>query len=139
MPKLTVKTVDSLVKAAAPGLTGDGEGLYFQISRTGGTSWVFRFKIAGKARTMGLGRYPETTLADARQKAADARKLSKAGVDPLAAREEERNRQQDVLRQLEARRRTFEMVAVEYRDAHGEGWSSKWRKGWLRKLELYAF
>ncbi|UVM55374.1 integrase arm-type DNA-binding domain-containing protein [Pseudomonas sp. B21-012] len=139
MPKLTVKTVDSLVKAAAPGLTGDGEGLYFQISRTGGTSWVFRFKIAGKARTMGLGRYPETTLANARQKAADARKLSKSGVDPLSAREAERNRQQDVLRQLEAKKRTFEMVAVEYRDAHGADWSPKWRKGWLRKLELYAF
>lgn len=33
----------------------------------------------------------------------------------------------------------FETLAKEYRDAHGAAWSEKWRKGWLRKLELYAF
>lgn len=139
MPKLTVKVVDSLVKAGVPGLTGDGEGLYFQISRTGGTSWVFRYKIAGKARAMGLGRYPETGLADARGKAADARRLSKNGVDPLVARDGERERQREIQRVNEAKRVTFEALALEYREAHGSTWSEKWHKGWLRKLELYAF
>ncbi|WP_420876001.1 DarT ssDNA thymidine ADP-ribosyltransferase family protein [Pseudomonas extremaustralis] len=33
----------------------------------------------------------------------------------------------------------FEKLANDYRDAHGSSWSEKWRKGWLRKLELYAF
>jgi integrase len=33
----------------------------------------------------------------------------------------------------------FETLATEYRNAHGSAWSEKWRKGWLRKLELYAF
>ncbi|MFZ5958847.1 tyrosine-type recombinase/integrase [Pseudomonas knackmussii] len=139
MPKLTVKVVDSLVRAGVPGLTGDGEGLYLQISRTGGTSWVFRYKIAGKARTMGLGRYPETGLADARGKAADARRLSKGGIDPLVARDGERQRQREIQRIKEAKLITFEVLALEYRDAHGSAWSEKWRKGWLRKLELYAF
>jgi integrase len=34
---------------------------------------------------------------------------------------------------------TFESLATEYRNAHGSAWSEKWRKGWLRKLELYVF
>ncbi|WP_223531777.1 phage integrase central domain-containing protein [Pseudomonas sp. GL-RE-20] len=34
---------------------------------------------------------------------------------------------------------TFEKLATDYRDAHGSSWSEKWRKGWQRKLELYAF
>ena len=54
MAKLTVKTIESLVKAGTPGRTADGDGLYFQISKTGGTSWIYRFKIAGKSREMGL-------------------------------------------------------------------------------------
>jgi hypothetical protein len=66
MGKLTAKTIESLVKAGTPGMTSDGDGLYFQISKTGGTSWIYRYKIAGKTRDMGLGRYPETGLADAR-------------------------------------------------------------------------
>ncbi|GEM_PF-4313475 len=50
MGKLTVRTVDSLVKAGTSGMTGDGEGLYFQISKTGDTSWVSATRsVAGLA------------------------------------------------------------------------------------------
>ncbi len=62
MGKLTSKTVESLVKAAAPGKTNDGDGLYFQVSKTGGTSWIFRYKLEGRSREMGLGPYPTVTL-----------------------------------------------------------------------------
>ena len=41
MGKLTNKTVESIAKAAAPGKTNDGDGLYFQVSKSGGTSWIF--------------------------------------------------------------------------------------------------
>lgn len=139
MAKLTVKTIESLVKAGTPGMTGDGDGLYFQVSKTGGVSWIFRYKIAGKSRDMGLGKYPEVTLAGARIKAADARKLKADGIDPLAARDSERDAQREAQRISDARKVTFEVLATEYRDAHGASWSDKWRVGWLRKLELYAF
>lgn len=139
MGKLTSKTVESLVRAGVPGKTNDGEGLYFQISKAGASSWIFRYKLEGKGREMGLGPYPAVTLAEARQLAAAQRKVLVAGADPLAARDAAREAKREAERQAQARRITFETLAGEYQAAHGASWSEKWRKGWLRKLELYAF
>jgi hypothetical protein len=61
MGKLTSKTVESLTKTAAPGKTNDGDGLYFQVSKTDGTSWIFRYKLEGRSREMGLGPYTVPT------------------------------------------------------------------------------
>lgn len=139
MGKLTSKTVESLAKAAAPGKTNDGDGLYFQISRSGGTSWIFRYKLEGRSREMGLGPFPAVTLSEARQLAADQRKIIASGADPLATRDAARDAKREAERQAAARRTTFEDLTHDYQQAHGGGWSDKWRKGWLRKLELYAF
>lgn len=139
MGKLTDKTLQSLIKAGIPGKTNDGAGLYFQISKAGSTSWLFRYKRDGKVRDMGLGPYPTITLAAARLLAADQRKVLAGGSDPLAARDAEREAKREAQRQQEARRITFEKLAADYREAHGKGWSAQWYKGWLRKLELYAF
>ncbi|PYC20196.1 integrase [Aquipseudomonas alcaligenes] len=139
MGKLTIKTIESLAKAAAPGKTNDGDGLYFQISKSGGTSWIFRYKVDGRGREMGLGAYPTVTLSEARQLAADQRRLLAAGEDPLATRDAAKEAKREAERQAAARRMTFRDLALDYQEAHGSSWSEKWRKGWLRKLELYAF
>ncbi|TBW35691.1 site-specific integrase [Azotobacter chroococcum] len=136
---LTARTVASLEKAGTPGMTGDGAGLYFKIGKTGGASWIFRYKIAGKSRYMGLGSYPEVTLADARTLAADARKQTAVGKDPLATRDTEREAHREAQRLREAKRIPFAKLASDFMAAHGASWSDKWRQGWLRKLELYAF
>lgn len=139
MGKLTSKKVESLAKGAAPGKTNDGEGLYFQISRSGTTSWIFRYKVGGRSREMGLGPFPTVTLSEARQLAADQRKLLASGADPLATRDAAREAKREAERQAIARSTSFEDLSRDYQLAHGAGWSEKWRKGWLRKLELYAF
>jgi integrase len=139
MGKLTDKTLQSLTKAGIPGKTNDGAGLYFQISKAGSTSWIFRYKRDSKVRDMGLGPYPTITLAAARLLAADQRRVLAAGGDPLATRDAEREARREAQRQLEARRVTFEQIATDYLEAHGRSWSANWYRGWLRKLELYAF
>jgi len=58
MGKLTIKAIESLVKSGDAGKTNDGDGLYFQISKAGVSSWIFRYKQGGKGREMGLGPYP---------------------------------------------------------------------------------
>jgi integrase len=78
-------------------------------------------------------------LKAARLAAGDQRKLLAAGSDPMAARDAERERQRESQRQQEANRRPFEVLALEYLEAHGAGWSEQWRKGWRSKLERYAF
>lgn len=137
--KLTVNRVKSLAKAGVPGMAGDGRGLYLQISKTGGVSWIFRYKIEGKSRYMGLGAFPTVDLAKARGLADDARKVLSNGLDPLGARETEKEEKRKLATVLEAKKVTFMSAAADYREAHGSGWSEKWYKGWWRKLELHAF
>jgi integrase len=73
---------------------GGVTGLYCQVSvgKDGSPrrSFVLRYKFAGRAREMGLGAYPATSLADARAKAEDARALLRDDTDPLAAKAEAR-------------------------------------------------
>ena len=52
------------------GLHSDGLGLYLFVKPTGAKSWVLRYMLNGRARAMGLGGYPDITLAAAREKAA---------------------------------------------------------------------
>lgn len=139
MGRLTAKSVEALSKAKTPSRICDGNGLYFQISKAGGTSWLYRFQIEGRSREMGLGPYPETSLAEAREKASDARKLSANGVDPLTYRNAEREARREAQRLLDAQHITFTQLTNDYCHAHGANWSEKWRKGWLRKMELYAY
>ena len=139
MGKLTVKKIEALTRAGLPGMTGDGLGLYFQISKVGGVSWIYRYRFNGNTRYMGLGAFPTVSLAQARELASEARKSQSRNTDPLEARASAREAQREAARRDNAQSRTFEMLAVEYCEAHGAGWSEKWRKGWLRKLQLYAF
>jgi len=53
---------------------------------------MLRLTIAGKRREMGLGRWPDVSIAEARQKAADARKEVREGQDPIANRQAERRK-----------------------------------------------
>ena len=136
MGKLNPKQVENLTE---PGTYEDGDGLRLVVKPTGRKSWLLRFQLAGRRREMGLGSFPEVTLKKARQDASNKRSQLSDGVDPLAARDIERAAQREAQRMSEAKQLKFETLAKEYCEAHGGTWSDKWRKGWLRKLELYAF
>lgn len=136
MGKLNPKQVENL---SEPGTHEDGEGLRLAVKPSGRKSWVLRFQIGGKRREMGIGSYPEVSLKEARLVAAGHRKQLANGIDPMAARDAEREAERESLRAKEAQRVTFQSLAIDYHTAHGSTWSKKWRKGWLRKLELYAF
>jgi Arm DNA-binding domain len=60
---------------------GDGGGLFLQVSRYGTKSWVFRFKAKGRLREMGLGSLDTYSLAEARERAREQRKLRDKGKD----------------------------------------------------------
>ena len=136
MGKLNPKQVENLTE---PGTYEDGDGLRLVVKPTGRKSWLLRFQLAGRRREMGLGSFPEVSLKKARQDASTKRSQLSDGIDPLAARDIERAAQREAQRTSEAKQLKFETLAKEYCEAHGGTWSEKWRKGWLRKLELYAF
>ena len=61
------------VKKPGLGLHSDGGNLYLQVAPGGSKSWSFRFMLDGKSREMGLGPLHTISLAEARQKALEAR------------------------------------------------------------------
>ena len=76
----------------APGRHPDGNGLYLQITYTGSASWILRTVVDKKRKEIGLGGYPLVTLAEARVKAEELRKVARAGGDPIAARDKQKKR-----------------------------------------------
>jgi Arm DNA-binding domain len=71
----------------------DGAGLYLQVIGNGTTdvakSWIYRYMPRGREREMGLAPLDALSLADARIKAAECRRLKLEGIDPIEARRAE--------------------------------------------------
>ena len=67
-----------------PGKYGDLHGLILLVRDSGSKYWFWRGTVKGKRVDYGIGSYPYVTLAEARQKAFDYRKVAKAGGDPKA-------------------------------------------------------
>jgi integrase len=125
-----------VTKAKGPGVLHDGGGLYLRISARGAKSWVFRFQIDGKRRDMGLGPFPDVSLAEARAKATEHRKLRHEGIDPLDAKEAQRQAQ----RVSVAKGRTFRECAVEFIEKNRAGWrNAKHAAQWTATLTTYVY
>ena len=130
--KLSARAV---VNAKTPGLYGDGGGLYLQVSTTGTKSWLFRYKVGGRSRYMGLGSLTTVSLAKARELAAEARHLRLQGIDPI----QRRNGARAAARLEDAKGMTFDECHDAFVAAHQVGWrNSKHRAQWISTLKTYA-
>ncbi|MBL8419986.1 MAG: tyrosine-type recombinase/integrase [Dechloromonas sp.] len=130
--RLSALQVSKLTK---PGLYGDGGGLTLQISPTGAKSWLFRYMVAGKPFAMGLGPIHTVSLAEARQKALEARKLRLDGINPLTAKKQS----QIAAALASARMMTFDQCAEAYILAHKASWkNAKHADQWTNTLKTYA-
>jgi integrase len=111
--KLSARTVETV---KAPGRYSDGGNLYLSISANGGRRWVFMYRISGRQREMGLGSATKagTSLATARELAAEARNALAAGLDPLEVRK--------ATRQAERAVPSFGECADNYIEAHRKSW-----------------
>jgi len=126
-----------------PSTVCDGGGLYLQITPSNSKSWIFRFRRKGKSREMGLGSADPDgrsgpSLAQARIKAAEAKKLLQSGIDPI----KERDRIQRELTQAEQRGReqTFRKAAEGCMAAKRDGWKNKKHaQQWEMTLKIYAY
>ena len=129
--KLTSKAVQKLAKEGKKGMTGDGQGLYLQITAGGSVSWIYRFKLQGKQRYMGLGSYPDVNLALARERAGDHRKLVKNGQDPMDVNAEQE--------QTSETTPTFTSCAARYIQSHRRSWrNAKHARQWVSTLKASA-
>lgn len=101
-----------------PYTLGDGQGLSLLIEPNGSKSWRFRYRYAGKPKMISLGVYPTITLADARSRRDDARKLVAEGKNPSEVRKE-----QKIALQTESES-AFEKIATEWHQMKSVKWSA---------------
>jgi len=131
--RMTAVAVRNMTK---PGLHADGNGLYLQVTETGMKSWTFRYRIGDRRRDMGLGPVHTIGLADARQKAKDARALLLEGIDPIDAK---KSRKLASLAEA-AKVLTFKEAAEAYIRAHEAGWkNAKHAAQWPSTLVSYVY
>lgn len=115
---------------------GGVAGLVLQVSKSGAKSWLMRVMVGGKRREIGLGGFPDVTLAGAKESARAIREKIKSGIDPVAEKATARN----ALAATIASALTFERAAERYIEANESGWkNSKHAAQWTATLKTYAY
>ena len=118
------------------GLHHDGDGLYLRVTATGSKSWMLRYTLNGVTRDMGLGPYPNVSLAGARQQAVAQRELVARRIDPIEARKSAVAA--DRLAALGIV--TFRECAEALLKSNESGWrNAKHRQQWRNTLTVYAY
>ncbi|WP_295533772.1 site-specific integrase [uncultured Thioclava sp.] len=107
---------------------GNGTGLFLRVDKTGGKFWVQRITFGGKRHELGVGSPPVVSLAEAREKAFENKRLVRLGGNPLTEK-----------RKVHAEALNFAQVVEKYLDAKlSEFRSEKHRKQWRSTLDTYA-
>jgi len=115
---------DAKIRAQQPGPKAlklwDGHaGLHLVVTPTGGKLWRCKFFIAGREKLAALGKFPQVTVAQARQLAAEIQEKAKTGTDPVLERKREK------IRDAIASANTFEAVAWEWFERARGKWNPK--------------
>lgn len=117
------------VKNAKPGRHADGDGLYLVVKPTGSRAWMLRVQSNGRRRDFGLGSVATVSLAEARAKSQELRKLTREGGDPVI----ERQRKKVSIP-------TFGEAAEACHGEMKDGWrNTKHAAQWIQTLRTYAF
>lgn len=120
------------VKSAKQGRHQDGDGLMLYVQASGAKSWVVRLQGQGRRRDYGLGSLKDVTLAEARERATEYRKLVRAGADPIELK------QRRLAESVQFP--TFELAARKAFEEQKKGWrNKKHRAQWLKSLETFVF
>lgn len=122
----------------APGMhfVGGVDGLALAVAPSGARSWILRVMVGGKRRDMGLGGFPDVTLAGARTAAREAKDKIRKGIDPI----EEARAARSTLAAARASALTFEQAASAYLTVRDAEWkNAKHAAQWRNTLETYAY
>jgi integrase len=124
-----------VTNATRPGKYLDGGGLLLQVRDDGTKQWVFRYQRNKRERAMGLGTTRSTSLADARAKADDARRILAQGLDPIEQRRAGRQTEAAATARLTTVREVVRLYLAKYESK----WSSpKHRREWESSLDRFV-
>ena len=131
MKKLTSLIIQNL---KTPGVHTDYDGLRLRVTKSGTKQWIFRYRWYGKTKDMGLGSFPEISLAEARKKRDQNKHLILKNIDPIL----EKNTIK--IDRIKKESMTFKIAASEYIETHKVQWTNKKHaKQWTSTLEKYVY
>jgi Arm DNA-binding domain len=107
----------------------DARNLYLEVTPPGGKCWRFKYHFNGKEKRISLGRYPDVSLSQARERREEAR----SGIDPSVQRQA-----QKAAVELQ-NSNSFELVAREWFLRYSPNWAPSYSKTVLRRLEKDIF
>ncbi|WP_171180685.1 site-specific integrase [Ruegeria sp. HKCCD8929] len=120
------------LRATGSGKIADGGGLWFHKREDGGAQWFLRVTVHGRRREMGLGRFPDVSLREARLEADKWRAVVRQGLDPIKERERIKREEASKLHML----KDVALDAFESRKAELKGDGKAGR--WYSPLELHV-
>jgi len=104
----------------------DKDGMYLEVTPSGGKLWRFKYRFNGKYKLLALGKYPEVSLAKAREKLSAARQQLADGKDPAHIKKLEKSE----------KKYTFEVIANEWWNAKKPGWTESHAQTVYRRMEI---
>lgn len=132
MPLTDIKVKSAKPTDKAYKLT-DGGGMYLLVKPNGSKYWRLKYRFVGKEKMLSFGVYPDVSLADARQKRDEARKVLAAGGDPGEVKKA------DKLAQKLSTENTFEAIAREWHRQKADRWSLRYRDEIIDTFEKDIF
>lgn len=108
---------------------GDGRGLYLLVTPSGARSWRYDYRFNGRRRTLTFGLYPALSLATARDRHYEARRLLVSGIDPAA------KKRQDRREALKGADNTVAAIAEDWYEELAPHKSASWRENARRWLD----
>lgn len=134
MPKFAKElTAAAVAKLREPGRypVGGAAGLQLRVTEAGSRLWVHRITVDGKRRDIGLGRFEDVSLSEARELARDKNRMVRLGMNPLPL---------PVPKPIVVAMRKFRDDAQEYVESKRDGWRNEKHKAqWTSTLETYAY
>ena len=127
---LTMKRCETAKPKEKPYKLADGEGMYLEIMPNGSRYWRLKYRFMGKEKRLALGVYPTISLAEAREKRLQARKLLASGTDPSEAKQE--SKRQALINAAH----TFETVAKDWHEHNKARWTERHAENLWHRLEL---
>lgn len=114
---LNAKALEALKPKEKQYKVSDADGLFVLVTPAGGRLWRYKYRFAGKEKTLALGQYPEVSLADARERHQEARKALAAGIDPGAQKKTAKRQL------LQKHQHTFKAVAEAWHKRESKKWT----------------
>jgi integrase len=130
---VTDVAIRKLKPSDKPYRISDEKGLYVEVTPSGGKLWRMKYRYAGKEKRLSFGGYPDVSLADARSRREEARKILANGTDPGEVRKAQK------AAKVERAANSFEVIAREWFEARKSKWAPSHSGRLLKRLENDVF